>query len=144
MDDALFVRRFERVGDLRGDRQRVAEGHRSAGNDRREVVAVHQLHDQRHRFDAVNGRDVGMIERRQHLRLARETRQSIGVVGKQRGQHFEGDVSIECGIACAIHLAHTSLSEQAEDLVRAKTIAGLKTHLCGDEPFSFSGAGRGR
>ena len=39
MDDALLVRRFERLGDLLGDRQRLVEWdravRRSAGTDRR-------------------------------------------------------------------------------------------------------------
>ena len=77
MDDALLVRGFECVGYLPRDVERVlerdpggAQGHVS------ERLAIDQLHDQRVHaatfLDAVNLRDVRMIERREDVRLTLE------------------------------------------------------------------------
>ena len=56
MDDAFFVRGFERVGDLLCVVESGLERQRSL-----ERFAVHQLHDQRSIFDAVDLCDVGMV-----------------------------------------------------------------------------------
>jgi hypothetical protein len=79
MDDALLVRGFERFGDLLRDRECVIERDRAAADALRQVLALDQLHHERVVFDAVDCRDVRMIERRQHLRFAREAREAIGV-----------------------------------------------------------------
>ena len=47
MNDALLVRRFERLGDLHGDRQRVVEGDRTVCDPLGEILAVDELHDER-------------------------------------------------------------------------------------------------
>ena len=47
MDDPLLVRRFERLGDLLRDRQRLIDRDRSARNALRQVVAFDQLHHER-------------------------------------------------------------------------------------------------
>ena len=49
VNDALVMRGFERVGDLFRNRQRVGKWHRTARNERRQIVARDQLHDQRKR-----------------------------------------------------------------------------------------------
>ena len=64
-----------------GDRQRAARA--SAIGQR---LALDQLEDQRAHavglLEAVDRGDVGMIERREHARLALEARQPIGVGGE--------------------------------------------------------------
>ena len=69
MDDALLVRRFERVGDLPRDGQRLAD--RRCGPVAMPIgerVAVDELEDQRgravHVLEAVDRADVRMIQRR--------------------------------------------------------------------------------
>ena len=59
-----------------------------------------------------------MIERRQHLRFAREAREAIRIVSDSRQQHLDRDVAIQLRIAGAIHLAHASGAEGGEDFVR--------------------------
>ena len=44
MDDALLVRRFEGVGDLPGDRQRLVEWDRPARDPLRQILALDQFH----------------------------------------------------------------------------------------------------
>ena len=76
MDDALVVRGFERVGDLPRDAERLVERNRSLLDPLGQRRPFDQLHHQRVLLDAVDRRDVRMIQRREHLRLAREARQA--------------------------------------------------------------------
>ena len=77
MDDPLLVRRFERLGDLLRDGQRFVERDRAARDALRQILALDELHHERLDaaafFEAVDVRDVRMIQRREHLRFARET-----------------------------------------------------------------------
>jgi hypothetical protein len=57
MYDAFFVRILQRIGDLHRDLPRVLERH---GALRR--IALDQLHDDRAVFDAVDVRDIGMVQ----------------------------------------------------------------------------------
>jgi len=45
-----------------------------------------------------------MVERREHLRFAREARDAIDVERERFGQHFDRDVAIELRVTRAIHL----------------------------------------
>ena len=64
VNDSLVVRRFERIGDLPRDLQRLADRQRAAGDSLGEVLPFDQLHHQRGRRieDAVYLGDVRMIE----------------------------------------------------------------------------------
>ena len=112
MDDALLVRRFQRVGDLLRDGERVGQRYWSTRDQHGEVVAFDELHDQRANaarvLEAVDVRDVGMVQRREDLRFAFETGEPIGVVGEGGGQDLDRDVAIELRIARAIDLAHAA------------------------------------
>ena len=86
MDDALFVRRFQRFGDLPGDRQCFVERERPLRDAVGERRAFDQLHhegaDAVRLFEAIDLRDVGMVQRGERLRLALKARQPLGVVSK--------------------------------------------------------------
>ena len=83
MDDAGLVRGFERLGHLLRDRQRLVDRDGAARDALREILALDQLHHERadagRLFDAVQLRDVRMIERGERLRLALEPHEAIGV-----------------------------------------------------------------
>ena len=64
-----------------------------------------------------------MVERGEHLRLALEARQAIGVAGHGLGQHLDGDVALQAGIAGAIHLAHPAFAQFRDDLVCTEVLA---------------------
>jgi hypothetical protein len=70
-----------------------------------------------------------MIERREHLRLAREARGTIGIERELRRQYFQRDITRELGVARAIHLAHAAGTEGVEDFESADSRARLKSHL---------------
>ena len=78
MDDPLFVRRFERLGDLARDRDGFVEANRSTRNaicERRPLDELeHQHRDVARLLDAKNSRDVRMIERGDELRFPFEAR----------------------------------------------------------------------
>jgi hypothetical protein len=94
MDDALLVRRFERFSDLFGNRQRFIDGQRALRDALGQRRAFHQLHDDGVVFESVDRGDVGMIQRRQHLRFSLETRQVVRIVGERRGQDLDGHVAV--------------------------------------------------
>ena len=75
MDDPLLVRRFERLGDLLRDRQRLVDAEslraRCAVTDpRRSTSSITSARTSSGFFEAVNRGDVRVIERRERLRFA--------------------------------------------------------------------------
>ena len=79
-------------------------------------------------FEAVNRADAGMIERSEHVGLARESGQALGVARKSLGKHLEGDLALEAGVARAPDLAHASGPERSENLIRPEPRSGCDAH----------------
>ena len=133
MDEASLVRGFQGVHDLTRDVERF--WHRQ-GAIRAEHVgerfAFHQLHDDGANaaagFDAVDLRDVRMIERRECFGLALEPRKAFGVGSKDLGQNLERDVTIEAAVAGPVHFAHSTRAQRRDDLVRPDACARRKAH----------------
>ena len=127
MHDPLLVGRLERLGDLPSDRQRLVERKRTARDARREVLALHELHHQRARpvrlLEAVNRRDVGVVQRSQGLRLALEAREALAVGGKRRRQHLDRHLATQPRVGGAPHLPHPALAQLGADLVGAEASA---------------------
>ena len=67
MNDPLFVRGLERLGDLLRDRQGLVQRHRSARDAFGDRRTFNQLDHERCRrvgpLETVNGRDIGMVQR---------------------------------------------------------------------------------
>src|SRR4029079_8246845 len=76
MDDPLFVRGFERLGDLLGDAERLIEWNLAACDSFVEALAVDELQDEELRavglIEAVYLRNMGMIQRRKDLSFPAE------------------------------------------------------------------------
>ena len=121
VDDALLVRRLERRGDLERDGERLVGRDRAAREPLREVLALDQLHHKRMSFadvlEAVERRDVRVVERRQHLGLALETGVALGVGVEVLGQQLESHLAAEPRVGRAPHLAHPAGAEGAHHLV---------------------------
>ena len=104
-------------GDLLRDRQRFVERNRAARDALREVLALDEFHHERRDaaalFEAVDTGDVGMIQRRERLRFARESRQAIGVVREGFGQNLDRDVAVQLRVARTIDLAHPAGADLA-------------------------------
>ena len=95
MNDALLVRGFQCFGDLPGSGQRFIEWHRSLRDPISERRPLDQLHHEgRHAvalLQAVNLRNVRMIQPGEHFRFALEARHARGIARHGRGQHLDGD-----------------------------------------------------
>ena len=130
MDDALLVRGFEGFGNLLRDRQRLVDRNRSLRDPVRERRPLDQLHDERlhavRLLEAVDVRDVRMIERGEDLRLAFEPRQAIRIGGEEVRKHLQRDVAIEPRVPRPIHFPHAASPKQRENLVRAEAAAGVQ------------------
>ena len=130
---AFLMRRVERRDDLSGDGQRV--GHVQPTRDPvGQRLALDQFEDQgahaRTLFNAVDCRNVGVIERCQRPGFSFEAGQSIGIAGERVGQHLDGDVASEARVAGAVDLSHATRAEDREELVVAQTGAGQR-HIDG-------------
>src|SRR5216683_8373602 len=81
--DSLFMRGLERIRYLAG----VVESrlHRQRPAER---FALDEFHHERAIFHAIDLRDVGMVQGRQHLSLTLESRHAIRVAGESFGQHL--------------------------------------------------------
>ena len=120
MDDAGLVRRFQSVRELRGDGEHLVGRHRSPGDARFQRRTLDQLQHQRPHaavfLDAVDLRDVRVVERGQQLGLPLEPGQPIGIGGEDVPEQLEGDVAVQPRVAGAIHFAHPARAEDAGDL----------------------------
>ena len=112
MNDTLFVSGLQCVGDLARDGQASSIGMGSLRDPIRERGAVHELQHERayavRLFEAVNMRDVGMIEGGECFRFALEPREPFGVARESGRQNLQRNVAIQLRVAGAIHLAHAA------------------------------------
>ena len=54
-----------------------------------------------------------MVERREHLGLALEAGEPLGIGGEGLGQHLDGDLAAEPGVGGALDLAHAPRAERS-------------------------------
>ena len=132
MDDPLLVCGFERFRDLPRHGQRIVDGNRSlcdAIGKRRPLDQLqHECLDAVRFFKAVDRGDIRMVERREHLRLALEACEPVGIAGEELGKDLQRDVTIELRVARTIDLAHAARAECRDDLVGAETRTGGQRH----------------
>ncbi len=87
----------------------------------------------------MNLRDVRMVQRCEHLCLALEAGEPLGIRRYRCRQHFEGDLAPEVRIRRAINLAHPTFANLGLDLVRAQARARSKGHECCGGLYERSG-----
>jgi len=115
--------------------QRLVDRNRPARDAIGQRLAVHEFHHDRryvrtafggHILDVIDRGDARMIERGEHLRLAREAREPIGIARQRRRKHLDCDIATELAVAGAINLAHAAGAEGGHDLVRSEASAGTR------------------
>jgi hypothetical protein len=106
MDHASFVRVLQRLGHL----LRVIEGSLE-GKRTRLRLALDQLHLQGAVLNAVQMRDMGMIQRGQHLGFAPEASHALRVAGECVGQDLQRHIALELGVTGAIDLVHATRTQ---------------------------------
>ena len=88
MDDASFVRGLESVGDLVSDRDGLTERHRPLRDAIGERLSLDELENEGVNvcriLDAVDRRDVRVVERREDLRFALEARDALAIEREAR------------------------------------------------------------
>lgn len=72
-------------------------------------------------FDAVDGGNVGMVQRRQHSGFALEPQEPIRVVRNGDRQDLDGDIALKLGITRSMHFAHAAVAERRKNLVDTKS-----------------------
>ena len=94
MNDALLVRGFQGLRNLLGDRQRLIDRNRSLRDAVRERRSLDQLHDERlhtvRLLQAVDVRDVRMVQRCEDLCFSLESSQSVRVRREGIREHLQG------------------------------------------------------
>ena len=79
-------------------------------------------------LEAVDLRDVRVIERRERLRLALEPRDALWVGGQRLRQYLDGDLPTECGVGCAVHLTHPANSNNSYYFIATEASAWREGH----------------
>jgi hypothetical protein len=79
-------------------------------------------------FQAVDGGDVRMVQRRQRPGFTLETRQPVGIVRDRVGEDLDRDLAAEVGIGRAPHLAHAAGADLGSHFIRAEPRARGQRH----------------
>ena len=82
-----------------------------------EGLAFDKLHDNGALFDAVDSRDVGVVERREDLRFAGEAGEAVGVGSESVGEDFDGDVAGKLGVGGSVDGPHSAFAYFGGDSV---------------------------
>ena len=94
---------------------------RTAGDSFGERWAVDELHHESSRaadvFDAVNRRDVRVVQRCQHVRFALESRQPVGIVHERIGQNLQRDITVQLDVAGSMDFAHSTDADARGDFI---------------------------
>ena len=131
VDDALFVRGFQRLRDLLGDRQRLVHRNRSLGDAVSQRRPLDQLQDQRLRavlLQAVDACDAGVVQAGQNLRLSLKAGQSVGISRECLGEDLERDLAVELRVGRLVDLAHAALADEGGHPVMGHLGADFQKH----------------
>src|SRR5262249_18849352 len=79
-------------------------------------------------FEAVDVRDVRVVQGCQHFCFALKATDSVLVKGELIRQDLDCDFTLQLQIASPVHLAHATLSEQGSYFKRAKLRADCESH----------------
>ena len=132
-------RGMERLGDLAGEGQRFVERDRSARKTIGQRRALDELHHERTYavsrsrafLEAVELRDVRVVQRSEDLGLTLKPRHAFGIVSEVARENLDRNGAAQLRVAGAIHLAHPTGPKLELYLVHAETRARSKGHFAG-------------
>ena len=78
------------------------------------------LHHQRGLLDAVDLRDVGVVQRSEDASLPEDPRDPLGISRERSGEDLHRHLAAEHGVAAAVDLAHSADAQHRRDLERAE------------------------
>ena len=110
------------VGDLFRDRQRFVDRDRATHDSLRQIVAGHQLHDERvdiaRLLESVNDRDVWMVQRGQGAGFALKPCNTVRIGGECLRQDLDRHLAIELRITGSVDLPHAAFANLRRDHIR--------------------------
>ena len=129
VDDAFLVCRVEALGDLAAGCERFRKRKRAACQSLSKRQARNQLEHEtgkrtgrvriREILEAVDLRNMRMVERSKELRFTFESRKAIGIGDDLVRQDLDGDLASEPRVARTIDLSHPAGTEQSLQFVSA-------------------------
>jgi hypothetical protein len=132
MNNAVSMRRVERVGDLGPDSKHLVDRQRAAQQAVRQRLTRKMFHheevDAVLRADVVERADVRVGEARDRAGFVAEAFLTIGIGGEVGRQNLDRDRTIQPGVARFVDLAHAACPERASDLVRTESASGTERH----------------
>ncbi len=115
MNHSATVGLVEAIADFCTNLQYLVTGKGASPQAVSEGFALQKLHDQKIDAvvlaDVVKGADVGIVQRRDGLRLALEALPGFRVVRKVSWQDFDRYRAVQASIAGAINLSHSASAE---------------------------------
>ena len=133
MDDTFLVCSFKGLSNLLRNVQRLFKRNRTfldSFRQRRPFDQLqHQTVDAVSLFQALEGGDVGMVERSQDLCFPLESGHALCVVGEDRRQDLESNFTTEFRVSGAIDLSHPALAELGSNPVMRNVLAYRKEDL---------------
>ena len=129
MNDAALVGRVERLRHLPRDRDCFGDAESVMRDSFGERHTLDEFEDEHLDprgvfFQTVNLRDVRVVERREYLRFAAETRPAVGIVVQHGAKNLQRDITVQSRVASAIDLAHAAGAQRRDDLVGADASTG--------------------
>ncbi len=116
MNDALFMRGFQRLANAFRDVKGLINGKGTAPDAFGERFAFYEFEDEKARtvcfLKAMDACDVRMVEGGEDLGLTLETAHPVGIESELIGKDLDRDLALELRVASAIDLPHTAFSEQ--------------------------------
>ena len=92
------------------------------------ILACDEFQDERGQvartLEAIDRRDIRMVEGREHLGFTLKARQAIRIASHRGGQHFERHRPLQGAVGRAIDLAHAAGADLRGDFVDAEARAG--------------------
>ena len=133
VDDPLLMRGLQRLRNLAGDRQGITDRDRSTSDLLCEVLTFNKFHDQRTHgtgfFEAVDMRDVRVVQGGENLRFPLESSEPLGIAGKGLGECLDSDIAFKARVASLVDLTHAARADHGDNFVRADSGARGETHL---------------
>ena len=134
MNHPRLVRRFQRLGNLLRNRQRVVDWNRALRDTVDEGRPLDQLQDQRAASldlvfrNAVDGGDVRVVEAGQDLGFPLEPGEAIRISREGVGEDLQRDLAVELGVGGLPDLAHAALANEGGHVIVPEAGASGQGH----------------
>jgi hypothetical protein len=136
MNDAFVVRCRQPMSDLNAHVDRPAKRYWAMPQLLFQSVSHQELRNQVGRTledaEAINRKDVGMVQGRGRLRLLLKTPQPVGVFRNKGRKNFKRYVTLQNRVAGTINLAHSTRAQQAQNFVTINFRARGQCHVEAD------------